>query len=155
MRVQDLMSYPAITCHVNDDLDVPARLMQEHDCGMIPVVGDHGELAGVITDRDICMAAHTQRRSLDQLLVNAVMTKHVFSVHPDDKLSEATRLITEHQIRRIPVVDVCGKPVGVLSLNDLAIESVQPDTRMKNAFANIAHMIAAVCQPRSSRRRVA
>src|SRR5678815_17892 len=118
MRVQDLMNRPAITCDVNDDLNVPAKLMWEHD-------------GGVITDRDICMAAYTQGRSLDQILVNAVMAKHVVSVRPDDKLGDAAHVMTENQIRRLPVVDAAGKPVGVLSLNDLAIEGVQPDTRMK------------------------
>ena len=155
MRVQDLMSHPAITCNVNDDLNVPAKLMWEHDCGVIPVVREDGKLAGVITDRDICVAAYTQGRPLDQILVNAVMAKHVFSAHPDDKISEAVRLMTENQIRRVPVVDVLGKPVGLLSINDLAIESVQPDTRMKNAFANIAHTVAAVCQPRAPRHHAA
>lgn len=145
MRVQDLMRHPAITCDVNDDLNVPAKLMWEHDCDVIPVVREDGKLAGVITDRDICMAAYTQERSLDQILVNTVMAKHAFSVHADDKISEAARLMTENQIRRVPVIDAFGKPVGVLSINDLAIESVQPDTRMKNAFADIAHTLAAVC----------
>src|SRR5689334_22935276 len=108
MRVQDLMTHPAITCDVNDDLNVPAKLMWDNDCGVIPVVREDGKLAGIITDRDICMAAFTQARALDQILVNTVMAKHVFSVHPDDKLSEATRLMTENQIRRVPVVDVLG-----------------------------------------------
>src|SRR5678816_950170 len=142
MRVQDFMNRPAITCDVNDDLNVPAKLMWEHDCG-------------VITDRDICMAAYTQGRSLDQILVNAVMAKHVVSVRPDDKLGDAAHVMTENQIRRLPVVDAAGKPVGVLSLNDLAIEGVQPDTRMKNAFSNIAHTLAAVCEPRRPGRHAA
>ncbi|HEY0993951.1 MAG TPA: CBS domain-containing protein [Kofleriaceae bacterium] len=155
MRVQDLMSHPAITCDVNDDLNVPAKLMWEHDCGVILVVREDGKLAGVITDRDICMAAYTQGRSLDQILVNAVMAKHVVYARPDDKLGDAAHVMTENQIRRLPIVDAAGKPVGVLSLNDLAIEGVQPDTRMKNAFSNIAHTLAAVCEPRRPRQHAA
>lgn len=152
MRVQDLMSHPAITCHVNDDLNVPAMLMWDHDCGAILVVRDDGKLAGVITDRDICMAAYTQGRSLDQILVNSVMAKHVVSAHPDVKLGEAERLMDEHQVRRIPVVDDDGRPVGVLSLNDLARESVEPDTRMKDGASRVAHTLAAVCRPRGAKR---
>lgn len=53
------------------------------------------------------------------------------------------------------MTDAFGKPVGVLSINDLAIESVQPETRMKNAFANIGHTVAAVCQPRTPRQDAA
>jgi CBS domain-containing protein len=152
MRAQDLMSHPAITCHVNDDLNVPAKLMWDHDCGAIIVVRDDGKLAGVITDRDICMAAFTQGRSLDQILVNAVMAKHVISAHPDHKLGEVERLMAEHQVRRIPVVDEDNRPLGVLSLNDLALESVEPDTRMKDGASKVAHTLAAVCRPRVAKK---
>lgn len=155
MRVQDLMSHPAITCHVNDDLNVPAKLMWEHDIGVIPVVREDGKLAGLVTDRDICMAAYTQGRSLDQILVNAVMAKHVISARADQKLGDIERLMAAHQIRRLPIVDEDGKPVGVLSLNDIAMEAVQPDTRMKDAFSKVAHTLAAICQPRAESQKAA
>ena len=57
MRAQDLMTQPIATCHVNDTLNVAAREMWDHDCGAIAITGDDGKLAGMITDRDICMAA--------------------------------------------------------------------------------------------------
>jgi CBS domain-containing protein len=147
MRVQDLMSHPAITCDVNDDLNIPAKLMWDHDCGAILVVRDDGKLAGIVTDRDICMAAYTQGRSLDQILVNSVMAKHVVSARPDHKLGEAERMMAEHQVRRIPVVDDENRPIGLLSLNDLALESVEPDTRMKDGVSRVVHTVAAVCRP--------
>ncbi|HEU4728494.1 MAG TPA: CBS domain-containing protein [Kofleriaceae bacterium] len=59
------------------------------------------------------------------------MAKHVLSVRPDDKLGDAVHVTTKNQLRRLPVLDAAGKPVGVLSLHDLAIEGVQPDTRVK------------------------
>ena len=155
MRAQDLMSHPAITCHVNDDLNVPAKLMWEHDCGTIAVVRDDGKLAGMITDRDICMAAYTQGRPLGEIPVNAVMAKHVISANPDQKLGEVEELMAENRVRRIPIIDSDRMPVGVLSVNDLAIESVQPDTRMKNGPSKIAHMLATICQHRGQKRKAA
>ena len=149
MRAQDLMSHPAITCQGNDDLVVPAKLMWEHDCGAIAVVNDEGKLSGMITDRDICMAAYMQGRPLREILVNTVMARHVISANPDQKLGEGEQLRTENQVRRIPVIDSDRKPVGVLSLNDLAIESVQPDTRMKNGPSKVAQMLATICQHRT------
>ncbi len=151
MKVQDLMSHPAITCHVNDDLNTPAKLMWDHDCGVIAVVRDDGKLAGMVTDRDICMAAHIQGRSLDQILVNSVMAKHVLSAHPDQELGEVERLMAEHQVHRIPVVDEDHRPVGVLSLTDLALESVEPDTRMKNGMFKVARTLAAVSRRRAAK----
>lgn len=63
----------AITCNVNDSLEVPAKLMWDHNCGAVIVLNEFGKLAGVITDRDICMAALVQSRPLDQILVNSAM----------------------------------------------------------------------------------
>jgi CBS domain-containing protein len=144
MRVQDLMSHPAITCHVHDDLDVPARLMWDHDCGVIPVVNDDGTLIGMITDRDICMAAYTQGRSLDEIEVSIVMAMQPISAHPDQDIEEIERMMAEHQVRRLAVVGDDGKPIGVLSLNDLAVEGVRSGTRFDDASSRIARTLAAV-----------
>ena len=155
MRVQDLMSHPAVTCHVNDTLQLAAHLMWDHDCGSLAVVNDDGLVTGVITDRDICMAAFTQRRALDELLVNTAMAHHVTTVQPGQPVDHAAQLMAHHQIRRLPVVDERGYPLGMLALNDIAVEAVQPDTRMKNGAAHVAHTLAAICQPRRPKRHAA
>jgi len=153
MRAEDLMTSPAVTCHINDTLNVAARLMWDHDCGAIPVVRDDGKLAGIVTDRDICMAAYTQGRPLSAIPISSVMSEHVVSAHRDDKLGAIEQLMMKHQIRRIPVVDDGDIPIGMLTLNDLAIESARPNTRIKNAVSKIAHTLAAVCQPRTQRQQ--
>lgn len=155
MLVQDLMSKPAITCHVNDVMNLVAHQMWNHDCGAIPVVNDDGKLVGMITDRDICMAAYTQSRALDAILVNSAMATHVISVRPHQTLAEVERLMAQHQLRRIPVVDDDHRPVGMISLNDLALECARPDTRMKLGTLGIASTLAAICQPRTSRHQAA
>jgi CBS domain-containing protein len=155
MRVQDLMTHPAITCDVNDSLDAAAQKMWDHDCGVLPIVNDEGKVTGMITDRDICMAALTQGRPLHELLVNLAMAKDLIAVGPDQPIGEAEQLMARHQIRRLPVVDAAHRPLGVLSLNDLAIEAVQPGTAMKHGISKIAHTLAAVCQPRSPTQRAA
>ncbi|HSD90400.1 MAG TPA: CBS domain-containing protein [Kofleriaceae bacterium] len=148
MRAEDLMSHPPITCHVNDTLSIAAQLMWNNDCGSVEVTNDEGKLVGMITDRDICMCALTQGRPLDELLVNTAMAKHVVSARTNATIAELEQLMAEHRVRRIPVVDADGKPIGMVSLHDLAIESVQPDSSMKNGAAKVAHTLAAVSQPR-------
>ena len=155
MRVQDLMTSPAITCHVNDTLQQAAMLMWEHDCGALPVVNDEGKVTSLITDRDICMAAYTQGRSLNAILVNSAMAHEVVAVRPDHTVDEIQRLMADHQLRRLPVVDASGFPLGMVSLNDLAVECVEPDTRMKNGPAKVAHTLAAICAHRRSSRNAA
>lgn len=155
MNAQDLMTKPAITCHVNDTLNLAAQKMWDHDCGALAVVNDDGALTGIITDRDICMAAHFQGRPLGDCLVNSAMATHVLSANADQSVHDLEQLMAEHQIRRIPIVDAANIPIGMVSLNDLAIEASQPDTRMKHGLTKIAHTLAAICQPRAPRQQAA
>ena len=155
MHAEDLMTSPAVTCHVNDPLTIAAQLMWDHDCGAVAVVNDDGKLVGMLTDRDVCMAAYTQGRSLDALLAHGAMCKHVVSTHAKRSLDEVAQVMAHHQIRRIPVIDAEGKPIGIVSLNDLARESAQPDTKMKHGAQKVAHTLASICTPRISKRSAA
>jgi len=125
MHVEKLMSHPAITCRVTDDLATIAGLMWNHDCGVIVVVdNDGGQAVGMVTDRDVCMAAYTQGKPLDAIPVATAMASPVATCRPQDDLALAEDLMRSRQIRRVAVVDDAGRPAGVLSLNDLARDAV-------------------------------
>lgn len=153
MRARDLMSYPALTCHVNDPLTVPANLMWDHDCGIVPVVNDEGKLTSVITDRDICMAAYTQGRALSDLLVNAAMSGHVITATADVSVEDVERLMAQHQVRRIPIVDADGKPIGIVSMADVAIAAAQPGTHLREG--RLVATLASIERPRHSSKEAA
>lgn len=147
MRIEELMSKPAITCGQDETLNTAAGLMWDHDCGAMPVVGDDGALVGLLTDRDICMAAYTQGRPLQAIPVSQAMARQVFSCHPDESIGAAESLMAEQRIRRLPVVDGEGRPVGLLSLNDVARDAAS--SRAGNgAQREVARTLAAICQPR-------
>lgn len=149
------MSHPIVSCHVNDPLNLAAQLMWDHDCGAIAVVNDEGKLVGVVTDRDVCMAAYTQGRSLDTILVNAAMSRHVVAVHSGQAVEDLEQLMADHKIRRIPVIDHAGRPIGIVSLGDVARESAQPDTNLAQRAPKLAHTLAAICSPRFPHRNAA
>jgi CBS domain-containing protein len=77
MQIEDAMSHPPVTCPASSTLDQAARLMWEFDCGIIPIVNTDGRLAGVVTDRDICMAAYTQGRPLASIPITTAMARGV------------------------------------------------------------------------------
>ena len=149
MRIQELMSSPVVTCHPHDQAHAAAQLMWDNDCGVLPVVDDEGKLVGVITDRDICMAAFTQGNPLRAIRVESAMAKQVFSVRLEDDVSEAEKLMSDKQIRRVPVVDGQGKPVGILSLNDLAREAVGPGGRIREGMTKVMQTMASIFKPRA------
>ncbi|HEY5944777.1 MAG TPA: CBS domain-containing protein [Kofleriaceae bacterium] len=150
MRAQDLMTRSPVTCHVNDTLYTAAKQMWDYDCGVVAVVNDDGVLTGMITDRDICMAAYTQALPLHSLLVNGAMAKHVVTARPETSLQQVEELMASHRIRRIPIIDDAGKPIGIVSMNDIVLESAQPDSQMTNGAAKVTHTLAAICEHRRS-----
>jgi CBS domain-containing protein len=145
MLVGQLMNRDVKTCAPEDTLDVAAQLLWDHDVGVITVVSG-ARVVGMITDRDICMAAYTQGRPLRELTVSSAMSKELHSARADTPVSDAMRLLRERQIRRLPVVDEQGRLQGVLSLNDLAREGVRPRTKL--APHEVVETLAAVGQKR-------
>jgi CBS domain-containing protein len=148
MHIKELMSHPVVTCSAGDHLDVPARLMWEYDCGLVPVVNDDGRLAGVVTDRDICMAAYTQGQPLHAIPVTTAMAGNVLVGHPDESIEDAERSMRDAQIRRLPIVDEAGRPEGVLSLNDIARATAR--TRKSTLDRELVATLAAICEPRTA-----
>jgi CBS domain-containing protein len=148
MRIQELMSHPAVTCHPTDSLSKAAQLMWEADIGTVLVVGTDQKLAGIITDRDIAMATYLQGKAPADIHVDSVMAKQVYACQPSDSLEIAAILMGQKQVRRIPVVDDDGHPLGVLSLADLTRDQANGRSR-EDAAREILALIAMICEPRT------
>jgi CBS domain-containing protein len=150
MRVKDLMTQPACICTTSDTANTAARMMWEHDCGIVPVVDKDGKVVGVVTDRDVCMAAYFQGRPLEDIPIVSFMTREPSVCRPDDALAHAEQLMSDRQIHRVPVVDQAGTPIGVLSLSDLAREAARSGNgkRAGDPAAAVLHTVAAVTRPR-------
>jgi len=120
MKIADLMTAPVPTCPVDATLNAAANVMWEHDCGIVPVVDEDGALAGVVTDRDVCMAAFFHGARLAELPVREVMARDLHTLRPEASIHDALELMRQMQVRRVPVVDAAGALVGLLSLADVA-----------------------------------
>jgi CBS domain-containing protein len=148
-RVERLMSRPVYLCDADATLADAARLMWERDCGALPVsrADEDGadRLVGMLTDRDLCMAALFAGRPLSALRVADVMSRPIESVAPGDPVSLAARLMHDAQIRRLPVVDSEGRLAGFLSLADVALAS-QEERFVDPRLAGDA--LEGICRPR-------
>jgi CBS domain-containing protein len=120
MKIQDLMTSGARVCQPADNLSTAAQSMWEGDVGALPVVDADGKLVGMITDRDICMAAHLRGAPLWAVPVSEAMAKVVFSCRPEQKIEDVLALCAEKRIRRVPVVDGDSRLVGLTTLSMLA-----------------------------------
>jgi CBS domain-containing protein len=144
MHVKKLMTKQARTCSPDDRLSRVAQIMWDADVGFLPVVDAEQLLVGVVTDRDVCMAAYTQGARLEELRVESVMSRNVFTCRPDDAISVAEELMRQRQLRRLPVTDVAGKLAGVITVGDLCLSSQRnrlskalTATRLANTWARI------------------
>ena len=96
-----------------------ARLMRDEDTGIVPIVeGDR--LIGTITDRDITIRVVAEAKDPQSTSVGDVASKDLVTIDPQQDLDEALRLMAQHQVRRLPVVEEDGRLVGILSQADVA-----------------------------------
>jgi CBS domain-containing protein len=123
MRVEQVMTRDVKLCHPDQSLNEAAGLMWDHACGCIPVVDQDDRVVGVLTDRDVAMAAYTQGRRLVEMPVSAAMSRQVFACHVGDSIDTAETLMRAHQVRRLPVLGFEDRIVGILSLSDIAREA--------------------------------
>jgi len=123
MKVKDIMISPVQSCGPETNLATAAMMMWDSDCGALPVVNYHGTVVGMITDRDICMAAATKHRSPSEITVFETITGQVYACAPGDDIHDAMDTMAKHQVRRLPVVDDAGRLAGILSLNDIVLHA--------------------------------
>jgi CBS domain-containing protein len=153
MLVRYLMTQNPRSCHTGDHLDAAARLMWETDCGAVPIVDDHGRVVGMVTDRDICMAAFMRGQPLHHIPVEEAMARDVVTCAGDDDVDAAEQAMREARIRRLPVVDDDRRLVGMLSLNDLAREAINSGHSGAPRTGDVTRTLAAICEPRFQLRR--
>ena len=119
MTIQELMTAKPELGHAYESLEACAKKMCDADVGVIPILDEWDRLSGVITDRDICMAAYAQGRPLREIIVGEVMAKHPITCRPGDAAEVVAELMKEHRIRRVPVIDDEHHVIGIVSVTDL------------------------------------
>lgn len=125
MKVNELMTREVRTIAPDRTLQDAARLMSMIDAGFLPVADDD-HMVGTITDRDIAIRAVAEGKG-PETLVSEAMTRDVKYCFDDDDVEHVARNMGDIQVRRLPVVDRNKRLVGVLSLGDMAIDSVSAD----------------------------
>jgi CBS domain-containing protein len=119
-QVRDLMTKGPRTVQPDASVADAARLMRDEDTGIIPIAEGDGRLAGVVTDRDITIHVVAEGKDPTSTKVTEAASKNIVTIDPQQDLDEALRLMAEHQVRRLPVVEEDGKLAGILAQADVA-----------------------------------
>jgi signal-transduction protein with cAMP-binding, CBS, and nucleotidyltransferase domain len=118
MRVSELMHTPAVTCAPTTTLREVGQLMMRRRVGSVVVIDQVGEVAGIVTDRDIVLRGVVEGRSAD-VTVDTVMTRNVATIDIRADVADAAATMMKRRVRRLPVVDERGHAHGVLTLDDM------------------------------------
>jgi CBS domain-containing protein len=118
--VRDIMTSDPRTLEKDATAVDAARVMKEDDVGAV-VITDGDQVHGILTDRDIVVRGIAEDRSPEEIKVGEIATTDLTALGPDDSIDYAIRQLREHHIRRLPVVED-GRPVGIISIGDLALE---------------------------------
>jgi CBS domain-containing protein len=145
VRAHEFMTKRVASVHPATSVERAARLMEECDCGSLPVVGDNGVLVGMVTDRDIAIRIVARGRDARNALVADCMTERVFACYANESIAECMRQMARHQVRRMPIVDDRGRLVGILAQGDLARHvGHHPVPEERRELANV---VAALSEP--------
>jgi len=134
--VKDAMTADVKTASPSQSLSDVARLMKQEGVGSVPVV-DGARLIGVVTDRDIVVRGIADGSDPHAIKAGDIASRDVVTVRPDDDLDEVLRLMGQHQVRRVPVVDD-GQLVGVVAQADVAHEAKEKD---------VGHVVEEISRP--------
>jgi CBS-domain-containing membrane protein len=130
MKVRDLMTSDVQYCGPDSNLAAAAKMMWDSDCGALPVLSREGRVIGVLTDRDICMAAATKNRPPSELTAWETISGKAYTCQPSDDIHTALALMQRERVRRLPVVDDDGVLQGIIAMNDCVLKA-EPTTGKK------------------------
>ena len=120
MKIREIMTTNVTTAELNSTLEEIATIMRHEDIGAVPILDD-GELAGIVTDRDIVVRCVAEGRDPGECSAEDVLTEGLVTVSPDDDVNDAAAIMSRNQVRRLPVLQD-GKLVGVVALGDIAVK---------------------------------
>jgi CBS domain-containing protein len=117
--VRELMTDNPCSIDADKSVAYAAKMMRDEDVGLAPIVeGDR--LVGTLTDRDVAIRVVAEGRDPESTTAREVASTAVVTVDPQQDLDEALRLMAQHQVRRLPVVEEDGRLVGIVAQADVA-----------------------------------
>ncbi len=139
MKICDIMSDNVVSIGPREPVNAAAKLLKRCNIGVLPVCDEKGNLRGMLTDRDIVIRCVALDSDPSDVKVEEIMSRGIVTTGPFEEVEHAVRLMSEDQVRRIPVLD-SGKLVGMVSLCDMA-RNCNCDMEAAEALAEISSNI--------------
>lgn len=135
MRVREVMTKEITICRTETNLAAASALMWDHNCGALLALTDSGELAGILTDRDICIALGTRNARASDLMVRDVVGTSPLSCQSSDDILTAVLIMHQAKLRFLPVVNDAGVLEGMLSVDNIVPVVHSADNQFASQWA--------------------
>ena len=147
MKVKEVMTPDAKAIWITESLADAAKEMWENDCGVLPIIKDGRKVVGMITDRDICMAAAMRDRNPSAISVEEVMNATVYAAEAEEDVEQALQTMREHKVRRLPVLNLQGELQGIVSMNDIVLNAkARNGKRPPIDYTDVVKTYQAICE---------
>jgi CBS-domain-containing membrane protein len=146
MKVKDVMTPDAKAIWITESLAAAAKEMWENDCGALPIVKDGRKVVGMITDRDICMAAAMRDRNPSAISVEEAMNRIVYAAEAEEDIEQALQTMREHKVRRLPVLNLDGELLGIVSMNDIVLKAKGNGKQAEIDYADVVKTYQGICE---------
>ena len=120
-KAKDIMTRNPRCCKLTSSVLEAIEVMREEDCGIVPIVDENEKCVGVITDRDLCLHVIPARRDPGYTELQEIMTRNPVTCSDEDNMDDVLKKMKNKMVRRIPVVDVNNKCIGIISEVDIAL----------------------------------
>lgn len=138
MKVRDCMNNNVIWLTPDASVGECAKIMNQHHIGSIPICNQNKNVVGVVTDRDILLRAIINNKDINNTKISEIMTTGVYCCEANTDIERATTVMSENQVRRLPVTDN-NKIVGMLTLTDLSKSEQISDFKFATTYDNICN----------------
>lgn len=152
MQVQDVMFRDAKSCRMDTNLAAATAIMWNNGCGALPVLDEGEKVIGMITDRDICIAAGSRNWIPSEIQVRGVVPERVFTCAGEDDIHAALKTMQTQKVRRLPVVSKDRKLQGILCLDDIVLKAGKSDAL---SYEDVINTFKAICEHRVPQQAVA
>lgn len=137
MKVKNLMTAEVESCRADENLTKAIEIMWRRDCGVVPIVDEENRVVGMITDRDVCIAAGSRDQKASEIKIGEVVSGKVVTCSADEEAEDALKKMRRKKVKRLPVVGENNELVGILSITDVLRKDKKSKKKVFSALKKI------------------
>lgn len=147
MKVKDVMTKAVKACSRETTLTDVGLIMVSRNCGIVPVVDKNSKVVGVVTDRDLLLNLVKHDAKPSEITVGTILGSEVHACRPDDSIEDVLHAMCRHKVRRLPVTDDNGIIEGIISLDDIVLESHETGHALESgpSYDTVVNAFKEIC----------